>query len=88
LTDTGTSDNNAPEKVMQLPGCQRRLAVISGASDVVISPKSAIWDNDCEALIESECRTMTGELLCEKYTARDENGIDDIDGRIGAARDS
>jgi hypothetical protein len=77
-----------PEKVIQLPGCQRKLAVISGASEAVISPIVAIWDKDCEASIRSECHTTTGELLCEKYTARDENGREDIGGRIGAARDS
>lgn len=73
---------------MQLPGCQRRLVVISGASDTVISPKSATCDKEGEEVAKSECHTTTGSLLCEKYTARDENGMDDIEGYNGAARES
>jgi len=76
------------EKVKQLPGCQRKLAVISGASDAVISPRCAIWDKVRKAVTESECRTTTGRFLCVKYTARDENGKDDIEGLVGAVRDS
>jgi hypothetical protein len=87
FADIGTSDDNVPVNVMQLQGCQRRLAVISRASDDIISPKSAIWDEGCEA-IASECLTTMGELLCEKCTASDENGRDDIAGLVGAARDS
>jgi hypothetical protein len=39
---------------MQLPGCQRRLAMIAGASDTVISPKSAICDKEGEGVAEFE----------------------------------
>lgn len=86
--DAGTTDDNIPEKVIQLPGSQRKLALICGVSNPDMSPKSTIRDKDCDVVIDSECHTTTGELLCEKYIARDENGREDIEGRIGAARET
>ena len=53
-----------------------------------MSPKSAIRDKDCGVLTVSMCQTTTGELICEKCIAKDENGREDIEGRIGAARET
>ena len=90
MIEVGSAEDTLPEKTKQPPLSQHNVAVISSSpsEEDGICPTS-IKENE-EGVESFECwfRTISGEVVWEKYIDNDDIGRADIDVLFGATSDS